>query len=158
MNRLIRHIVIGSALLSSTIQLNAQVIDTIPVDLPAEEVEVIKSFEARIENARKVNFNPSSVPGKAKTKFDYDVIIRPIELVYPDPVIKPVAMVPDQNPEKSNGFLKLGYGSLNTIHGLLPMIIYQIKRLKLTLKADIYTLTTKKNLFKNIKILTERQA
>ncbi len=97
--------------LLATSQLVAQK-DTTKIQL--NQVEVIKSFEANLEDAQKVTIKSVLPVQKPFTpSYKYDITIVPIELKYPDPQIKPLAMNPDSPFKVSKGYLHAGYGILN---------------------------------------------
>jgi hypothetical protein len=79
--------------------------------LDIKQVEVIKSFEATLEEA---NFIPVApvMPTAASfnPKYEYDISIVPLELKYPDPQIKPLAMNPDDPFIVKKGYIFAGYG------------------------------------------------
>lgn len=80
-------------------------------DLPSEEVEVIKDFDARLIETEKVEITPSlpkqTNPNKAQV---YTIPTRSLQVDYLPPVIRPLAMKRDKLPEQYDGFIKLGYG------------------------------------------------
>jgi hypothetical protein len=81
--------------------------------LQINQVEVIKSFEANLEDARKIVVKPVITPQKEfKPTYQYDISIVPIELKYPDPEVKPLAMNPDGPFLVNKGFIHAGYGLL----------------------------------------------
>lgn len=92
-------------------QLSAQN-DTTKIQL--NQVEVIKSFEANLEDAQKVTIK-SVLPVQKpfSPAYKYDITIVPIELKYPDPQIKPLAMNPDSPFKVNKGYIIAGYGILN---------------------------------------------
>lgn len=93
-----------------TSQLGAQN-DTTKIQL--NQVEVIKSFEANLEDAQKVTIK-SVLPVQKpfSPAYKYDITIVPIELKYPDPQIKPLAMNPDSPFKVNKGYIIAGYGIL----------------------------------------------
>lgn len=117
---------------------HAQVRDTTQVttDLPAEEVEVIKLFQARLEDARKINIPPSSQGPRALESFDYTVSITPLSLEYLDPVIRPIGMPQEEKARRRNGFLELGMGSINTLDGKLGFHLFTDQETKFNANAD----------------------
>ena len=81
--------------------------------LQINQVEVIKSFEANLEDARKVVVKSViPVPKEYKPTYQYDISIVPVELKYPDPQVKPLAMNADGPFVVKNGFIHAGYGLL----------------------------------------------
>ena len=79
--------------------------------LNIKQVEVVKSFEANLEQANIVVVKPVSPAQKVfNPKYEYDISIVPLELKAPDPQIKPLAMNPDGPFLVKKGFLHAGYG------------------------------------------------
>jgi len=85
--------------------------DTSGTNLQLNQVEVIKAFEANLEDAQKVSVK-SVLPVQKpfNPKYTYDITIVPIELKYPDPQIKPLAMNPDGPFKVNKGYFDAGYG------------------------------------------------
>lgn len=93
---------------SDTIITNTGVIEV-------DQVEVIKAFEAKLIDAKKITINPkikAIVP--VEKSYDYDITIVPIKIEYPDPIIKPLAMNPDPDKPINHFFARLGYGDLKS--------------------------------------------
>jgi len=80
-------------------------------DLPNEEVEVIKDFDARLIETEKVAINPT-LPKQTNTvkTQTYTIPTRSMQVEYLPPKIRPLAMKRDKLPKQYNGFLKAGYG------------------------------------------------
>jgi hypothetical protein len=80
-------------------------------DLPSEEVEVIKSFDARLANAERLELNPQ-LPSFDTTELDYQFTIqqRTIEHSYSPPALRSLGVPrpPDEN--IYNAYLRGGYG------------------------------------------------
>ena len=75
------------------------------------QVEVIKTFEAILEDAKKIEIKSIlPVQKEFKPQYKYDISIVPIELKYPDPQIKPLAMNADALFKVNKGFIYAGYG------------------------------------------------
>ncbi len=88
--------------------LTAQV-DTTGLDF--KEVEVVKTFEATLEDATMVRVNPILAPAKNfKPNYTYDITIVPIDLHYPDPQIRPLAMEQDGPFIVKKGYIYAGAG------------------------------------------------
>ena len=80
-------------------------------DLPSEEVEVIKDFDARLEDTEKVEITPSLPKQTTTTKTQiYNIPTRTLQVEYLPPKIRPLAMKRDELPKQYNGFFKFGYG------------------------------------------------
>ena len=85
--------IIISIIILIHIQVAAQV-DSTKIQL--NQVEVIKTFEANLEDAKKVQIKSVlPVQKEFNPQYSYDISIVPIELKYHDPQIKPLAMTPD---------------------------------------------------------------
>jgi len=91
--------------------LNAQIKqDTSKLDL--NQVEVIKQFDAILIDAKRIHFNPSLPPANTTfQKYDYNVTIVPIDINYPTPEIRALAMPTDEPFDINKGFIKAGYGT-----------------------------------------------
>ncbi len=80
-------------------------------DLPSEEVEVIKDFDARLADTEKIEVTPSLPKQSTTTKTQiYTIPTRTLQVEYLPPKIRPLAMKRDELPKQYNGFFKLGYG------------------------------------------------
>ncbi len=84
-------------------------------NITVDENEVIKRFEARLLDAKKVilRADQPKVDEKSK-KYTYDISGTSIEIKYPEPVIRPLAMRPDLPKGVNNFFAKAGYGTLSS--------------------------------------------
>lgn len=80
-------------------------------DLPNEEVEVIKDFDARLIETEKVEIIPilPKTNNVSKTQ-TYTIPSRSLQVEYLPPKIRPLAMKRDELPKQYDGFFKLGYG------------------------------------------------
>ncbi len=105
-----KNIILSACLLSFSLALFAQKDTTKNLEL--NQVEVIKSFEAILEEAKRINIDPAAPqPAAYDPKFKYDITILPADLKYPDPQIKPLAMDADPPFKVNHGYLYAGYGS-----------------------------------------------
>lgn len=79
--------------------------------LQLNQVEVIKAFEAVLEDAQKVS-TQAVIPATAPftPTYQYDITIVPIELKYTDPEIKPLAAESDPPFKVNQAYLFAGYG------------------------------------------------
>ncbi len=82
--------------------------------LPDEEIDVIKDFEASLEESKKINVTPE-LPGLDTTsrQLTYALPSRSIQMQYLPPRIRPLAIKRDKVDPSYNGFIKLGYGTPN---------------------------------------------
>ncbi|MEK7254441.1 MAG: hypothetical protein AAB316_06840, partial [Bacteroidota bacterium] len=89
-------------------------------DLPAEQVEVIKIFEAQLAESEKVPLSPE-LPAVDTTikKQNYDVPAKATEVEYPAPRIRPITYKSGDEaiPDAYKAYLKLGGGLPAAIYG-----------------------------------------
>lgn len=82
-------------------------------ELPEEKQEIIKTFEAQLEEAAMIPVSPVIKPlTPVKKKYKYNVTILPLEIVYPEPAIKPVAADTDLPFENHSFLARFGYGNV----------------------------------------------
>jgi hypothetical protein len=87
-------------------------------DLPTENVNVIKAFDARLLESSKIKVLPSLPPLDTTTHLqDYLVPQRPLSLKYDAPKLRPIGMKAGKKEETYNGFVKLGGGVPTAIWG-----------------------------------------
>ena len=80
-------------------------------ELPTEAVEIVKNFDARLEDAQNVGISPASLAlDTTVQRQTYFVDARPSHLDYPAPRLRPLAFKRDQVLDHFNGFVKAGYG------------------------------------------------
>ncbi len=91
-----------------------------PGDLPSEEVEVIKDFEANLEESEKLVVEPALPPVDDSDKnLTYDIPLRTVKLDYLPPKIRPLALRKEKVGKSYNGFAKIGAGFPNSLYGEL---------------------------------------
>jgi len=79
------------------------------------QVEVIKEFEVKLEDAKKIQVNPSvSLPASTNRNYNYDITVVPAKLNYQGPEIRPLGMPTEEPFAINNGFLTAGYGTLKS--------------------------------------------
>lgn len=101
-----------SLFISSSFILSAQ------NELPAENIEVIKDFDARLIDSKKLKIQPKLPPiDTAKRSYDYDVSIREFQVSYDSPVLRPLAMPSENAPTAFRNYVRAGYGKPNAILG-----------------------------------------
>ncbi|GJM33289.1 MAG: hypothetical protein DHS20C18_22900 [Saprospiraceae bacterium] len=87
--------------------------------LPTEEVDVIKSFNARLINAEKVEVKPQLPPLDTTTlRQEYNILTKTILVEYLPPKIRPLSISKDKLQKGYNGYLKLGAGLPNSVYAL----------------------------------------
>ena len=83
--------------------------------IEVDQVEVIKAFEAKLIDAKKISLKPQIKPIVTVDKsYDYDITIVPLKIDYPEPVIKPLAMNPDLEKPIKRFYSRIGYGNLKS--------------------------------------------
>ena len=89
-------------------------------DLPAEEVEVIKNFQARLADANKLGYDAIlPLPDTSSFRYDYNVSTKVLDVNYLPPVIRPLGVKTEKLPPGYNGFIKAGYGYPSTPYAQL---------------------------------------
>jgi hypothetical protein len=80
--------------------------------LPNSEIEIIKSFNARLDEAQILNIPLTVHRADTNRAFirQYKLSPQPIKLSYPAPQMKPLAMPQDENPVNLPFYAKVGYG------------------------------------------------
>jgi hypothetical protein len=88
-------------------------------DLPSEEVEVIKIFEAQLAESEKMAVLPElPVVDTSISKQTYDVQPKSIDVDYPAPRLKPITHKSDEEiPEIYKAYFKLGAGLPKSLYG-----------------------------------------
>ena len=91
--------------------------------LPDEEIDVIKDFEASLEESKKINVTPE-LPALDTTsrQLTYALPSKSIQIQYLPPRIRPLAIKKDKVDPSYNGFIKLGYGTPNRPFAELSLI------------------------------------
>ncbi len=86
--------------------------------LPSGEVEVIRSFDARLLDTEPVQIRPELPPLDTATKrLTYSIFSRNLEVEYLPPVIRPLAERTDGVQDIYNGYAKLGGGFPASLYG-----------------------------------------
>jgi hypothetical protein len=84
-------------------------------ELPPEAVEVIKSFDARLADAEKLNLDAAELAiDTSAVRQEYRIDIPSTRLSYEPPRLRPLALRREQMPEQYRTFLKAGYGVPNS--------------------------------------------
>ncbi len=83
-------------------------------DINVQDVEVVKKFKADLQETEKISIDPDLPRPDFKPRvYDYKVSTVPLEIVYPDPVIRPYAMKSDESLNAYSTYMRAGYGMLN---------------------------------------------
>ncbi len=87
-------------------------------DLPTGEVDVIKSFDARLGNAERVLVRPElPVLDSTVQRQTYSIQPRTINVEYLPPKIRPLAFRTEKPEEGYDGFVRVGAGFPSTFYG-----------------------------------------
>ena len=104
-------ILVLSAILFNTLLLSAQ-----DKTLPSGQIEVIKDFEVRLTEAKKIRIVPQPIAvDSSYRKYTYKLTSPSPEIEYLVPEIKPLAIDPEQKPTYYPLMAKAGYGSPNSL-------------------------------------------
>lgn len=80
-------------------------------DLPTSEVEVVKRFEARLEESEKLNIDPGNISIEPLPQnYEYQVLEHTESVEYETAEIKPRGYRAEKGPEAYSGYLKAGAG------------------------------------------------
>lgn len=101
-------------------QVDSMVVDSTALDtlrmadgINVDEVTVLKEFDAKLIDASSIDYEPDLPASVERTaKYQYDITVVPLELEYPDPVIKPYAMPTDPPHDVFKYHLEGGYGNM----------------------------------------------
>ena len=86
-------------------------------ELPTEQVDIIKNFNAKLLDAERQVVKPQLPPLDTSTRrMNYNIVNRTLEVEYLPPKIRPLAMRGDALQEGYNGFLKGGAGLPNAFY------------------------------------------
>ena len=103
----------------STILFSTSMFAQTDPELPSEQVEVIKIFEAQLTDSEKVPVSPEMPEVKSTIKEQrYEVPSRTFNLEYPAPRIRPISYKSEEEiPDVYNAYAKLGAGLPRSIYG-----------------------------------------
>ncbi len=89
-------------------------------ELDLEQVEVVKEFDARIARVKMIQVEPSIETPQTNIKtYDYNITAVPVDVNYPAPVIRPLAMRPALSDDSKSHWARLGYSTLNSPYASL---------------------------------------
>ena len=87
-------------------------------ELNTENIEVVKDFDARLIDTRKLKIQPKLPPiDTAQRAYEYDVSIKEFQVSYDSPVLRPLAMPSEKLPVGFRNYVRAGYGKPNAILG-----------------------------------------
>lgn len=121
--------------------------DTVVRRIDVDDVEVVKAFEVKLGEAKRIGIAPVLRNREPVVKtYDYKITIVPAEIVYPDPIIKPLAMKPDAPRNVDHFYAKLGYGNLNSPYGDLSYYYGIPEKLNATIDLHHFSLDNSKKI------------
>ncbi|HEY3385354.1 MAG TPA: hypothetical protein VGK46_02525, partial [Saprospiraceae bacterium] len=84
--------------------------------LPSGKIEVVKDFEVRLVETRKIRIVPQPVPVDSTVrKYDYRLLAPSPSIDYLIPELKPLAIQTEKKPQYFPFYAKVGYGSPNSL-------------------------------------------
>ncbi|MFT4758184.1 MAG: hypothetical protein ACI9XO_002441 [Paraglaciecola sp.] len=87
-------------------------------DLEGDKVDVVKTFEAQLEETSKVDLAPQLPPIDTSTKDQiFSIPVKNFAMEYPAPRIRPLSMKPVKFMDAYNAYLKAGAGLPGTFYG-----------------------------------------
>ena len=115
-------------------------------DLPTEQVDVIKDFNARLIETERYTLQPELPPIDTTVKQQtYDVTAKSLDVLYPPPKIRPIAFRPEENAEVYRGFARLGGGVPNALYAEGNYSFRDDERFHLDLGLNHYSANNTKN-------------
>src|SRR5687767_1776386 len=88
-------------------------------ELPTGQIEVIKDFEVRLAEAKKIRIVPEPLVIDTSVRvYEYRLIAPAPKMEYAIPQLKPLSIEPEQKPAYYPLFAKAGYGNPNSLLGL----------------------------------------
>ena len=125
-------------------------------DLPGGEVEVVATFEAQLAEVERLEVKPELPPleDKVNSQTYNNLPTRNLEVNYPAPTIRPIAMKREKLPDAYAGYVKAGIGLPNAFMGELGYGKRFGKKFDLGINADFLSMSNSKKVdnqkFRNI--------
>ncbi len=114
--------------------------------LPGSEVDVVRSFEARLAEAERVGVSPVLPPPDTSIRRqNYSVLPRPLNVDYPAPIIRPRGLSREKPESTQNGLIKAGLGFPNAFYGDLSYNIVGLENFDLGFYAHRHSFDNSKN-------------
>ncbi|MEM9992124.1 MAG: hypothetical protein AAF738_10195, partial [Bacteroidota bacterium] len=109
-------------------------------DLESEEVEIIRDFDARLIETEKIDLSATLPPLDTTTKRQqYDVPSRNLNIEYPPPRIRPLAIRGNRRPESYATYVKAGGGFPNSLYGEARYNTFTKENLAVSLFGDYHS-------------------
>lgn len=114
--------------------------------LPGSEVDVVRSFEARLAEAERVGVSPVLPPPDTSIRRqNYSVAARPLLIDYPAPIIRPRGLSRERPEATQNGLIKLGAGFPSAFYGDFSYNIVGLENFDLGFYAHRHSFDNSKN-------------
>lgn len=114
-------------------------------ELPVDEIEVIKHFDARLIETQKVPLTPRlPEPDTTVYRYQYQVTVTNPEIVYQPPQIRPLGLRPEAQEPGYRGLLRAGYGVPNQVYGDLSYLLIDRDPLQILIKGHHHQANHKK--------------
>lgn len=92
---------------------------TAQTELPTGQIEVVKDFEVRLTETKKIRIIPQPVPIDSTVRmYEYKLLAPSPSIDYLSPEIKPLAINTENKPLYYPLYAKVGYGSPNSLLGM----------------------------------------
>src|SRR5688500_1589861 len=89
-------------------------------ELPTGKIEVVKDFEVRLIETKKIKIIPQPVTvDTSMRRYEYKLLAPSPAIKYEIPELTPLAIEPEQQPAYYPLFAKAGYGSPNSLLGII---------------------------------------
>lgn len=115
-------------------------------NLPVDVIQVVKDFDARLDETEKIKVNPQVIaPDTTKKNYRYQVNPGVLELKYPAPALRPVAMKGADKIPTYPLYIKAGYGIPQQAYGKLTYDWTNNKRTKVGFDLNHHSANNKEN-------------
>jgi len=115
-------------------------------NLPVDVIQVVKDFDARLDETEKIKINPRVLaPDTTKKNYRYQVNPGVLDLKYPAPALRPVAMKAGEKIPVYPFYLKAGYGIPQQAYGKLSFDWTNNKKTKIGFDLGHLSANNKKN-------------
>lgn len=115
-------------------------------DLPSGQVDVVRSFEARLAEAERIGVSPVLAPPDTNIRRQqYSVNARPLNMDYPAPIIRPRGVGRQRQEATQNGLIKVGAGFPQAFYGDLSYNITGLENFDLGFYAHRHSFNNTNN-------------
>ncbi len=115
-------------------------------NLPVDVIQVVKDFDARLDETEKIKINPQVLaPDTTKKNYRYQVNPGVLDLKYPAPPLRPVAMKAGEKIPIYPFYLKAGYGIPQQAFGKLAFDWSNNKKTKIGFDLSHLSANNKNN-------------